>query len=83
MQDTMLVLGVQAAQLLTRVEDEVHVQDDPARTWLEVVHMSWVTEAIVPPDVYALPPEFCHLHNREASPVHCPAHLAFVEVLCC
>ena len=76
------MLGGQVAQLLMGVEAEVHLQDDPARTLPEVVHMSWVTEAIVPPDVYALPPEFCHLHNREASPVHCPAHLAFVEVLC-
>ena len=39
-QETMPVLGVWGAQLLMRVEAEVHVQDKPARTLLEVIHMS-------------------------------------------
>ena len=78
----MPVLGVWAAQLLMGVEAEMHLQDDSARTLPNIVHMSWVIETTVHPEVHILLLEFCHLHNREASPVHCPAHLAFVEVLC-
>ena len=78
----MPVLGVWVAQLLMGIEAEVHLQDDPARTLPEVVHMSWVTGTTVHPEVHVQPLEFCRLHNREASPVHCPAHLAFIEVLC-
>ena len=82
-QETMLVLGLRAAQLLMGVEAGVHLQDYPTRMLPEFFHMSWVTEATVHAEVHVLPPEFCHLHNQEASPVHCPTHLAFVEVLCC
>ena len=78
----MAVLGGQVAQLLMGVEAEVHLQDDPARTLPEVVHMSWVTETTVHPAVHVLLLEFCHLHNGEVSPVHCPAPLVFIEALC-
>ena len=78
----MPLLGVRAVQMSMAVEAEVHLQDDPARTLPEVVHMSWVTGTTVHPEVHVQPLEFCHQHNREASPVNCPAHLAFIEVLC-
>ena len=74
--------GSAGCVLLMGVEAEVHLQDDPARTLLEVVHISWVTETTVHPAVHILLLEFCHLHNQKISPVHYPAHLAFVEALC-
>ena len=66
--ETMPVLGVWAAQLLMGVEVEIHLQNDP--------------ETPVYPEGHILLLEFCRLHNQEASLVHCPVQLAFVEVLC-
>ena len=39
-------------------------------------------ETIVHPEEHVLLLESCRLHNQEASLVHCPVQLAFVEVLC-
>ena len=64
----MPVLGVRAAQLLMGVEAEVHFQNGP--------------ETTVYPEGHVLLLEFCRLYNLEASLVHYPVHLAFIEALC-
>ena len=66
--EIMPVLGVRAAQLLMGVEAEMHLQNDP--------------ETTVHPEGHVLLLEFCHLHNWEASLVHYPVYLVFVEALC-
>ena len=63
----MTVLEVWAAHLLMGADAELHLPNGP--------------ETIVHPEEHVLLLESCHLHNREASLVHCPVQLAFIEVL--
>ena len=64
---TIPVLEVWAEQLLMEAEAEVHLPNGPG--------------TLVHPGEHALL-ESCHLHNWEASLVHCPVHFASIEVLC-